>query len=46
MNDRAQENMRNQRLSNNNIKKSQFVGKCFGIDTSFISVQRYLREFK
>lgn len=28
------------------IKKSQFVGKCFGIDTSYSSVQRYLREFK
>lgn len=35
----------NQRFVNNsnNIKKSQFVGKCFGIDTSFVSVQKYLK---
>jgi hypothetical protein len=28
------------------LKKNQFVGKCFGIDTSFLSVQKYLKEFK
>lgn len=33
----------NNNNKSNNIKKSQFVGKFFGIDTSFTSIQRYLK---
>lgn len=38
--------MNPQHVKKQQLKKSQFVGKCFGIDTSFMSVQRYLTEFK
>jgi hypothetical protein len=38
--------MESQNAKKQELKKRQFVGKCFGIDTSFASVQRYLKEFK